>query len=91
MEISLSPAQEAFVREAIASGRLHDETDAVQQALALWEERERRREEILAAVDVADKAPAQGRAVTSESMEQLAAEVKQRGRKTLASSQAARG
>jgi Arc/MetJ-type ribon-helix-helix transcriptional regulator len=72
VELSLSPAQEAFVRDAIASGRLHDEKDAVQQALTLWEERERRRREILSGVDAAERAPTEGRAITPEAMEQLA-------------------
>jgi len=47
MEIQFTPDQKAFVRQAIASGRLHREEDAVQEALSLWEERERTRAEIL--------------------------------------------
>jgi putative addiction module CopG family antidote len=54
MEVRLTPDQEAFVREGIASGRYQSEADAVKDALALWEERERRRAEILAAVDKAE-------------------------------------
>ena len=50
MEVQLTPDQKAFVRQAIESGRLEREEDAVAQALCLWEERERRRSEILAAV-----------------------------------------
>jgi len=63
---------------------------AVQEALSLWEERERRREEILAAVDVAETSLArcEGRVITEESMRQLAEEVKQRGRARLATEQA---
>lgn len=54
MEVHLTPDQEAFVQQAIASGRLRREEEAVQEALALWEERERRRVEILAALDASE-------------------------------------
>ncbi len=53
MEVQLTPDQRAFVRQAIDSGRLLREEDAVKEALSLWEERERGRAEILAAVDEA--------------------------------------
>jgi putative addiction module CopG family antidote len=43
MEVHLTPDQEAFVRQAIESGRLHRPEDAVEEALRLWEERERTR------------------------------------------------
>jgi Arc/MetJ-type ribon-helix-helix transcriptional regulator len=89
MEVHLTPDQKAFVRQAIESGRLNREEDAVQEALSLWEERERTRAEILTAVDVAEASIArgQGRAITQESMRQLADEVKQRGRNRLAAEQ----
>jgi len=47
MDVNLTPDQKAFARRAIESGRLHSEQDAVQEALALWEERERQRAEFL--------------------------------------------
>jgi Arc/MetJ-type ribon-helix-helix transcriptional regulator len=89
MEVHLTPDQKAFVRQAIESGRLNREEDAVQEALSLWEERERTRAEILTAVDVAEASIArgQGRAITQESMRQLADEVKQRGRNRRAAEQ----
>jgi putative addiction module CopG family antidote len=89
MEIHLTPDQQAMVRQAIESGRLHDEREAVQEALALWEERERRRAEILAAVDQAETSLAhgEGRVITQQSMHELAEEVKQRGRVRLAAEQ----
>ena len=92
MEIQFTPDQHAMVRQAIASGRLRDEREAVQEALALWEERERRRAEILAAVDQAEASLAhgEGRALTEQSMRELADEVKQRGRARLAAEQSAR-
>jgi Arc/MetJ-type ribon-helix-helix transcriptional regulator len=86
MEVQLTPDQQAFVRQAIESGRLRREEDAVQEALSLWEERERTRGEILAAVDEAEASLArgEGRIVTPESMRELAADVKRRGRERLA-------
>jgi putative addiction module CopG family antidote len=86
MEVRLTPDQEAFVRQAIESGRLHRAEDAVEEALSLWEERERARAEILAAVDVAEASLArgEGRVITTrQSARELAREVKQRGRARL--------
>jgi hypothetical protein len=37
MDVHLAAEQKAFIREAIAAGRLHREEDAVKEALALWE------------------------------------------------------
>ena len=86
MDVKLTPDQKAFVRDAIESGRLNREEEAVQEALALWEERERARAQILAAVDEADACltGGEGRIITQQSMHDLAAEVKQRGRARLA-------
>lgn len=86
MEVQLTPDQKAFVREAIESGRLSREEDAVKEALSLWEERERRRLEILVAVDKAEASLArgEGRSVTTlEEARQLAADVKRRGMERL--------
>ena len=87
MQVRLTPDQEAFVRQGIASGRFQSEADAVAEALALWEERERARAEILAAVDAAEASLArgEGRAITEQSMRELAEEVKRRGRARLES------
>ncbi len=89
MEIQLTPDQRAFVRQAIEGGRLLCEEDAVKEALLLWEERERTRAEILAAVGEAEASLArgEGRVITQESMRELAEEVKQRGRARLAAKQ----
>ena len=82
MKVQLSPDQKAFVRDAIESGRLRSEEDALKEALALWEERERTRSGILANVDRAESsiAQGQGRKITRDSMRSLAEEIKQRGR-----------
>jgi Arc/MetJ-type ribon-helix-helix transcriptional regulator len=89
MEIRPTPDQQAFIRDAIASGRLENAEDAGKKAMALWEERERRRAEILAAVGKAKASIAQGkgRVITQESMRELANEVHQRGLARLAAEQ----
>ena len=89
MEVQFTPDQIAFVRQAIGSGRLQREDDAVKEALLLWEERERTRLEILAAVDEAEASLARGEArpITQESMRDLAEDVKRRGRARLAAEQ----
>jgi putative addiction module CopG family antidote len=81
MEVSLTPDQKAFIRQAIETGRLHHEEEAVREALSLWEERERKRAEFLASLDDAKASTAQGegRVITEQSMRDLAKEVKQRG------------
>lgn len=92
MEVRLTPDQEAFVRQAIESGRLHRAEDAVEEALRLWEERERKRAEFMATLDEAEASLArgEGRVITQESMRELAEEVKQRGRARLAAEQSRR-
>lgn len=74
--------QRAFARRAVESGRLQCEEDAVQVALALWEERGRQRAEFLATLDDAraSLARGEGRVITQESMRELAQEVTERGR-----------
>jgi putative addiction module CopG family antidote len=89
MDVHLTPDQKALVRQAIESGRLHREEEAVQEALTLWEERERRRAEILAAVDEAEASleRGEGQAISEASMRQLAQDVKRQGRARLAAEQ----
>ena len=86
MDVQLTPDQRAFIRQAIDSGRLQREEDAIKEALSLWEERERARAEIVAAIDEAEASLArgEGRPVTPESMRELAQQVMQRGRTRLA-------
>lgn len=86
MEVHLTPDQESFVRQAVASGRFSRAEDAVAEALSLWEERERKRAEFLATLDDAraSLARGEGRAITQVSMRELADEVKQRGQARLA-------
>jgi Arc/MetJ-type ribon-helix-helix transcriptional regulator len=81
MEVNLTADQKAFIRQAIESGRLRGEEEAVQEALSLWEERERKRAEFLATLEDAKASTerGQGRVITQQSMQELAEDVKQRG------------
>ena len=90
MEVDLTPDQTAFVQQAIEAGRLHRPEEAVSQALSLWEERERRRLEILASVEQAEASLARGegrRITTREETTQLADDIKRRGMARLAAEQ----
>jgi putative addiction module CopG family antidote len=86
MQVDLTPEQQDFVRRAVASGRFERAEDAVRAAIALWVERERRRAEILTAVDIAKAAldRGEGTEITQASMRSLAEDVKRRGRTQLA-------
>jgi putative addiction module CopG family antidote len=85
VNVELTPDQRAFIQKAIENGRLNCEEEAVQEALALWEERERRRLEIAAMIDEADASLArgEGREFTKESMPALVDEAKQRLRRRI--------
>ena len=91
MEVTLTPDQEAFVRQAIKSGRIDRAEDAVMEALLLWEERELLRAELITSIDGARASIArgEGRIITQESMQALAEEAKQRLRSRLAAGQSA--
>ncbi len=82
MEILLTPDQKAFIRQAIERGRLNREEDAVQEALLLWEERERARVELLAALDQDEADLEAGRYsdYTDETLPRLADELKREAR-----------
>lgn len=81
MEMPFTPDQQAFVRDAIASGRLHSPEDAAREALSLWERRERARARILAAVDEAEASLArgEGRTLTEADIPGFVEEIHQRG------------
>lgn len=82
MDLELTEDQKAFIRRAIESGRFRGPEDAIREALSLWEERERRRAEILAAIDTAEASLGRGEGIpiTQESMCELAEDIKKRGR-----------
>jgi putative addiction module CopG family antidote len=89
MEVTLTSDQEAFIRQAIDAGRLRHADEAVKEALLLWEDRERRRTDLLMAIDEAEASIAGGEGIeiTRESMTELAVRVKQRGRARLLAEQ----
>jgi hypothetical protein len=86
MEVTLTPEQSDVVRHAVAAGRVGGPEQAVQQAMAMWVERERRHIELLASLDAAETSVARGGGVpiTKKSLLALAEDVKRLGRERLA-------
>jgi putative addiction module CopG family antidote len=86
MRIELTDEEDEFIRRAIATGRHRRPEEAVREALELWIERERQREELLAALDEAEASVARGdvRIMPAGSARELAEEVHQRGMARLA-------
>ncbi len=89
MQIELTAELSDFVRQAVATGRVGDPAQAVQEALALWVDRERRRAELVAQLDAADHSldAGDGIAITAESMASLAQAVMVRCKARLAAEQ----
>lgn len=84
MEVHFTPEpdQEAFILKAIASGRYRTAEDAVRDAMGRWEEGERSRAELLAALDEAEADLEAGQYVdyTDETLPKLAQELKDEAR-----------
>jgi len=88
MDVQFTDDQKSLVQNAIASGRYANEESALKDALSLWESRERRRAEILAAVDQGEAALAGSRRISTEDeVQEMTAGVKQRGRARLVAEQ----
>jgi Arc/MetJ-type ribon-helix-helix transcriptional regulator len=87
MRIELTPEQNSFIDLGIQEGRFRDSLDAVQQALAQWEKRERARAELLASLDLAEESldAGDGEEYTSETLQRLVLSVEERGRARLSS------
>jgi Arc/MetJ-type ribon-helix-helix transcriptional regulator len=81
MQVQLTPEQSSFVNLGIQEGRFSAPEDAVQQALALWEKRERARVELLASLDLAERSldAGEGETYTVETLHELTQLVQQRG------------
>jgi putative addiction module CopG family antidote len=82
MEVQLTPDQEAFLRQAVASGRYSTTEEAVREAMASWEQKERARLELTAALDEAEAELASGqfRDYTIQTLPTLAEELKREAR-----------
>jgi putative addiction module CopG family antidote len=84
MEIRLTADQEELIRQAIEAGRFENAEEAVREALLLWERREREAAlaEFRATLDAAEASIGCGESIpiTRQSMRDLAADVKRRGR-----------
>jgi hypothetical protein len=93
MEITPTSDQALLIRQAIEAGRIDSPERAGQEAMALWEDYERRRADILAKVDAGEASVARGDgiSITRSSMRELAECVKHRGRLRLESETASRG
>jgi putative addiction module CopG family antidote len=92
MNVELTPDQRAFVQKAIESGRFTREEEAIEEALALWERRERRRLEIVAMIEEAEASLARGEGRefrTKEDTQALADEIKARLRRRIAAERSA--
>lgn len=86
MQIQLTPEQSSFVELGIQEGRFRNSEEAVRQALALWEKRERARVELLASLDLAEESleADEGETYSAETLNELVASVKERGMSRLA-------
>jgi Arc/MetJ-type ribon-helix-helix transcriptional regulator len=81
MQVQLTPAQSSFVNLGIQEGRFRDSEEAVQQALAQWEKRERVRMELIASLDQAEQSldAGEGESYSSETLDELVQSVQSRG------------
>ncbi|MDP9053976.1 MAG: type II toxin-antitoxin system ParD family antitoxin [Acidobacteriota bacterium] len=82
MQFEPTADQQAFIHRAIASGRYRSADEALQDAMARWEEDERRRVELLAAFDDAESDILAGHYTeyTDETLPRLADELKREAR-----------
>jgi Arc/MetJ-type ribon-helix-helix transcriptional regulator len=77
MEITLTPDQKDIIQHEIDNGRLQSPEEAIEQALAQWEERRRDLIDLLSALDEAEEDFKAGRYVecTEETLPQIKAEI----------------
>lgn len=81
MQVDLTPAQASFIDIGIQEGRFRDSEEAIREALAQWEKRERARVELLASLDAAEQAldAGEGEEYTMETLSSLVQSVRERG------------
>ena len=92
MEVQLTPDQEAFIRQGMEEGRYKSADEAVQEAMAHWEEVQRSRLEMIAALEAgeADLEAGRYREYDADSSPSLAEELKREGRALLSANRAVR-
>lgn len=90
MQFEPTSEQESFINHAVASGRFNAPEEALSDAVNLWLERERRRMEIIAALDAAEAEIAVGhyREYDRSELPLLLEELKAEGRAMLEAKQA---
>jgi putative addiction module CopG family antidote len=81
MQIELTPEQNSFIDMGIREGRFQNTEEAVRQALAQWEKRERARIELLASLEEAEASidAGEGTEYTLETLPSLVESVRARG------------
>jgi antitoxin ParD1/3/4 len=79
MNVTLPPQFETMVREKVATGRYSDASEVVQEALRQMEERDRRLDQLRAALAIADEQIARGEVVewTPELRAEIMAEARE--------------
>jgi putative addiction module CopG family antidote len=82
MEVRLTPEQQAFVQMAVKSGRYPSAEEAIRDAITRWEEDERSRAEMVAALDESanDLEAGRYRDYTDSTLSQLMQELKTESR-----------
>jgi Arc/MetJ-type ribon-helix-helix transcriptional regulator len=87
MEVSLTPGQELLIQRAIEQGRYRSAEEAVQEAMARWEERERQRIDLTTGIGRAETELKSGcfRDYTDDTLPLLAEELKREAREMRAS------
>ena len=81
MQVELTPAQASFIDLGIQEGRFRNSEEAIREALAQWEKRERARIELLTSLDSAEQAldAGEGEEYTVETLSSLVQSVQERG------------
>jgi len=89
MEVCLTPSQEVLIQRAIEQGRYHSAEEAVRDAMARWEERERQRIDLTTDIGRAESELNSGcyRDYTDDTLPLLAEELKREAREMRASLQ----
>jgi putative addiction module CopG family antidote len=81
MQVELTPAQASFIDLGIQEGRFRNSEEAIREALAQWEKRERARVQLLTSLDSAEQAldAGEGEEYTIETLSSLVQSVQERG------------